>query len=90
MAHNKLNPIAKKYGHHVHKKTADTESKSSLKKRLRDTQRILKRDLPATKRQELERRLEALTAQVGSMDQNSKENELQEKYKYVRFVGKQL
>ncbi|KAJ1332406.1 hypothetical protein BSLG_008708 [Batrachochytrium salamandrivorans] len=36
-----FNPLAKKFGHHVHKKTKQ-ESKSDLKKSIRDTERSLK------------------------------------------------
>ncbi|KAL2913626.1 hypothetical protein HK105_206928 [Polyrhizophydium stewartii] len=82
-----INPLAKKYGHHVQKKTASSESRSALSKKIRDTERTLKRPgINATTKQELERRIKALRVKIDVQDTEAREQKLYEKYKYVRFV----
>ncbi|TPX71435.1 hypothetical protein SpCBS45565_g01010 [Spizellomyces sp. 'palustris'] len=79
------NPLARKYGHHLTPKTS--ESLSTLRKHIRDAQRLLKRDsLPATQQQELERKIKALKIQIEERARASREEKLWSKYKYIRFV----
>ncbi|KAH6562207.1 hypothetical protein BASA50_011169 [Batrachochytrium salamandrivorans] len=80
-----FNPLAKKFGHHVHKKTKQ-ESKSDLKKSIRDTERSLKRNLSATQEQELQRRAKALRLKLQAKEQEEADTVFHEKYKYIRFV----
>ncbi|KNC97958.1 uncharacterized protein SPPG_06946 [Spizellomyces punctatus DAOM BR117] len=79
------NPLARKYGHHLTPKTS--ESLSTLRKQVRDAQRLLKRDsLPATQQQELQRKVKALKIQIEDRMRSSREEKLWAKYKYIRFV----
>ncbi|KAJ3045546.1 18S rRNA maturation protein [Rhizophlyctis rosea] len=86
------NPLARKYGHHVHGPTGSAKGAppggaSGIKKRIRDTQRLLKKtDIPATTRQELERRLKALNIDLNKLQRTDQEEKLHKKYKYVKFV----
>ena len=78
------NPLAKKYGHHAHKKKSS--NKSEIKKKLRDAQRLLKKDLNATVRLDTSRKIQALQDTLEQLDQQAKEEKLAQKYKYVKFV----
>jgi hypothetical protein len=64
-------------------------SMAAIKKRMRDCQRTLKRDIPATTRLELERRLKSLQSELADLNSQSHQMKMQQKYKYVRFVEKQ-
>ncbi|KAJ3151210.1 18S rRNA maturation protein [Geranomyces michiganensis] len=93
-----IHPLAKKYGHHVKPAAASAsavaaaagqpaESLASLRKKIRDAQRLLRREnLPADKKVELERRIKALNLQVTAREDREKEAALFSKYKYLRFV----
>lgn len=87
------NPLARKYGHHLRKpKTEEEEEEESLtviRKKLRDTERQLRKatDMPATTQQDLRRRVKALKLKIERKVRDEKEKKLQEKYKYVRFIG---
>eukprot|EP00842_Homolaphlyctis_polyrhiza_P000495 jgi/Hompol1/1446/HPOL_001142-RA len=76
-----LNPLAIKYGHHESHKTKDPDSKSSLAKNIRSTQRLLAR------KQDLERQLKSYQLRLAKRVQEDKEKKLFETYKYVRFVA---
>ena len=60
---------------------------ASIKKKLRDTQRTLKRpSLNASLKTNLERRVRALELELKSASEQSASEKLQSKYKYVKFV----
>ncbi|KAI8916219.1 hypothetical protein EDD86DRAFT_13118 [Gorgonomyces haynaldii] len=80
----KPNPLAVKYGHHVHKK--ETKSKADLKKQLRNTQRLMQKMTSAVQQQELKRKVAAIELEIKELDSTQKQDKLREKYKYVRFV----
>ncbi|KAJ3414340.1 18S rRNA maturation protein [Chytridiales sp. JEL 0842] len=68
---------------------ASTTSSSALKKRLRDTERLLKRpNLDATTRKDVERRLKALQLELLEKGRVVEEKKIAAKYKYVRHVEK--
>lgn len=61
----------------------------SVKKSIRDTQRLLKRpDLPADVRQEQERKLAALQGKNEETHHKQKESKLAEKYRMLKFIEK--
>ncbi|KAI9015514.1 hypothetical protein DFJ74DRAFT_680402 [Hyaloraphidium curvatum] len=69
-------------------------STTDVKKRIRDTERLLSRpNLPADVQQDLERRLRALQATLPTVTEQVYDKETSkknyEKYKYVRFVERQ-
>ncbi|KAJ3260605.1 18S rRNA maturation protein [Boothiomyces macroporosus] len=82
----KPNPLAKKYGHSVHKKQAT--GVNGVNKKIRDLQRLLKKQtgMNAQKKQEITRQIESLELQVEEHKQREKEQELAKKYQYVKFV----
>ncbi|KAJ3323172.1 18S rRNA maturation protein [Boothiomyces sp. JEL0866] len=82
----KPNPLAKKYGHSVHKKQAT--GVNGLNKKIRDLQRLLKKQtgMNAQKKQEITRQIESLELQVKDHKRKEKEEELAKKYQYVKFV----
>ncbi|KAJ3057180.1 18S rRNA maturation protein [Rhizophlyctis rosea] len=83
------NPLARKYGHHVHgpAKGGPPGGASGIRKRIRDTERLLKKaNLPANTRVELERRLKALNIDLSKLQRSDLEEKLHKKYKYVKFV----
>jgi hypothetical protein len=82
----KENPLRRKYGHHVHTKKASPLSVNQIKKKLRDTNRLLKKDLNAQKRTELERLVQSLEEQIKQTENEKRYTKYQERYKYVRFV----
>ncbi|KAI9014714.1 hypothetical protein BC832DRAFT_165435 [Gaertneriomyces semiglobifer] len=81
------NPLAKKYGHHV-RPQQNEEGMSVIKKKIRDTERILKKgkNLQATQQLELERRIKALKLKLANKEREEREEKLAHKYKYVKFV----
>lgn len=86
-----LNPLTIKYGHHIHRKGPEPSSDEGgiavLSKRLRDTTRLMQhKQLTTVKRQELERQVKAIELQIQKKKKLQKENDLQAKYKYIKFV----
>ncbi|KAI9204081.1 uncharacterized protein BJ171DRAFT_507591 [Polychytrium aggregatum] len=78
---------AKKYKKIVKGPQQESHSSAAVRKRIRDTERLLKRpNLAADVRVELERRLQSLKFEVSENTQEQKEKTLYEKYKYLRFV----
>ncbi|KAJ3275329.1 18S rRNA maturation protein [Terramyces sp. JEL0728] len=67
----KPNPLARKYGHTVHKKQAAGVNGTGMN---------------AQKKQEITRQIESLELQVQDHKRNEKEQELAKKYQYVKFV----
>ncbi|KAJ3332463.1 18S rRNA maturation protein [Blyttiomyces sp. JEL0837] len=62
---------------------------SGIKMKIRDALRLLKRpNLPATVKQDLERRHKALVLELNSKSQSALEGKLIQKYKYVKHVEK--
>lgn len=47
-------------------------------------------NMPATTKQELERRVKALELDIERLQRSGKEDKLYKQYKYIRFVGKSL
>jgi hypothetical protein len=82
----KENPLRRKYGHHVHTKKSSALSVNQIKKKLRDTNRLLKKDLNAQKRTELERLVQSLEEQIKQTENEKRYTKYLERYKYVRFV----
>jgi hypothetical protein len=80
------NPLSKKYGHHAHQdKQKSSTSVNLLKQQLRSIVRMIakfpdREDLKTSKKAIEQRILLGISAQ--------KEQVLQEKYKYLKFVGK--
>ncbi|RKP09733.1 hypothetical protein THASP1DRAFT_28473 [Thamnocephalis sphaerospora] len=67
-----------------------SESTQTLRKRIRDTERLLRRPkLTADVKVNLERRLKTLHGQLEGRTQNRKEKRLADKYKMVKFVEEQ-
>ncbi|KAJ3247280.1 18S rRNA maturation protein [Chytriomyces hyalinus] len=60
---------------------------SGIRKRLRDTERLLKRpNLQATAKQDLERRVKALNTELMLKQREANETEIMNKYKYIKHV----
>ncbi|KAJ3211976.1 hypothetical protein HDU82_004387 [Entophlyctis luteolus] len=60
---------------------------AGTKKRIRDTERLLKKpNLQATVKQDLERKLKALQLDLGAKIRETHESDLAQKYKYVKHV----
>jgi Fe2+ transport system protein B len=78
----KENPLKFKYGHHVHQ----AAKKENLKKELRDTSRLLQKTTDPSKKISLERKLEGIEQKIASQKERKVVEELQEKYKYIKFV----
>jgi hypothetical protein len=82
----KENPLKYKYGHHAHQKQPKEIQINKLKKEIRDAERLLKRDIPATKQVELQRKISSLKTLIEQQLQREKQDQLKEKYKYLKFV----
>lgn len=76
----KENPLKKKY-----QTTKLILSSSSLKKKIRDCSRMLTK-LDSLKQVEMSRRIEALKMELVEFTRNEKEDQMDKKYKYVKFV----
>ncbi|ORX93849.1 hypothetical protein K493DRAFT_315785 [Basidiobolus meristosporus CBS 931.73] len=71
-------------------KKPESESASQLKKKLRDTQRLLKKEkLPADVRVNAERKLKAIQLQLDELQVSDKEKKLASKYRMVKFFERQ-
>ncbi|KAJ3161241.1 18S rRNA maturation protein, partial [Irineochytrium annulatum] len=73
----------------VIRKGPPVEGQAAKKKRLRDSERMLKREnLPADIRIDLQRRVKALKLEIEERGKEEREHKLWERYKYVRHVEK--
>ncbi|KAK9723051.1 18S rRNA maturation protein [Basidiobolus ranarum] len=71
-------------------KKPENESASQLKKKLRDTQRLLKKDkLGADVRVNAERKLKAIQLQLDELQLTEKEKKLTTKYRMIKFFERQ-
>ncbi|OLL25928.1 rRNA-processing protein EFG1 [Neolecta irregularis DAH-3] len=62
---------------------------SKVKKQIRDTSRLLKKDsIPANVRIDKERELKALNEKLAELSQGSLEKKISKKYNMVKFFGK--